>query len=121
MDLEEARAVAAEAIQKGHCRVDHLARELNDGPMRGSALLRSVLAEMTGGVRSAAEADLLDLIRRAHLPGPMCNPSLYCGRMLIAVPDFWWQDAGVAAAIRGALSKGRARPPLPIRAVPAAA
>ncbi|MGE5290119.1 MAG: hypothetical protein ACM3ML_23625 [Micromonosporaceae bacterium] len=168
-DLAAARAVTADAVQKGRCKIDLLARELEDGPMNGSALLRRALAEVTGGARSAAEADLLDLIKRARLPAPMCNPRLLSGRTLIAIPDFWWQDAGVAAevdsrewhaspvdwehtmrrhealgaygiitlhftprrirrepaevvtAIRSALKAGRDRPPLPIRAVPAAA
>ena len=168
MDLSEVRAVAADAVQKGHCRLDLLVAELTGGPMQGSARLRRVLSEVADGVRSAAEADLLDLIKSARLPMPMCNPRLYIGRTLIAVPDFWWQEAGVAAemdsrewhmtpgdwertmrrheelgahgiittlhftprrihdeppgvvtAIRNALKAGSARPPLPIRAVPA--
>jgi hypothetical protein len=169
VDLAEVRAVAADAVQKGHCRLDLLVAELAGGPMQGSARLRRALSEVAVGVRSAAEADLLDVIKRARLPAPMCNPRLYIGRTLIGVPDYWWQEAGVAAevdsrewhltprdwertmrrhevfgahgiitlhftprrirdetatvltAIRNALQAGRARGPLPIRAVPPAA
>jgi len=168
-DLSEVRAVTADVVQKGRCRLDHLVAELNDGPTQGSACLRRALAEVVVGVRSAAEADLRDVIKRARLPMPMFNARLHVGGILVAIADCWWPDAGVAAevdsrewhlapqdwertmrrheqlgaygvitlhftprrirdepasvasAIRNALKAGRARPPLPIRAVPAAA
>jgi hypothetical protein len=51
------------------------------------------------GVRSGAEADLVTLIRRSRLPIPMLNPRLFVGAELLAVPDAWWPEAGVAAEV----------------------
>lgn len=65
--------------------------------MRGSAMFRSVLAEVADGIRSTAEGDLRDLIRVARLPMPLFNASLYVSDDFIARPDAWWPDAGVSA------------------------
>jgi hypothetical protein len=51
------------------------------------------------GIRSPAEADFRELIRRAGLPAPVFNARLYLGRRLLAVPDAWWPRAGVAAEV----------------------
>ena len=87
------------AVQLGRCTVSELAQELSSGPVRGSAMFRSVLAEVADGIRSTAEGDLRDLIRRARLPMPLFNPSLYKGDTFLAKPDAWWQDAGVTAEV----------------------
>ena len=63
-------------------------------------LLRSVLAEVAEGVRSAPEAELRDLIRKAGLPMPLFNPRLYLPNgVFIACPDAWWPEAGVAVEV----------------------
>lgn len=98
-DDRAARAVVAEAVQQGYCPLPLLGEELDAGPVHGSARLRRVLAEVTGGIRSVAEADFLELIRRARLPIPVLNPRLYAGDTFIAAPDCWWPDAGVAAEV----------------------
>jgi hypothetical protein len=98
-DVRDVRAVAADAVQRGRCTVAELAAELSAGPVRGSAVLRSVLAEVAEGIRSAAEADLRDLIRRARLPMPLFNASLYVGDTFLARPDAWWPQAGVAVEV----------------------
>jgi very-short-patch-repair endonuclease len=98
-DVRDVRAVVADAVQRGRCTVAELAAELSGGPIRGSAMLRSVLAEVADGVRSAAEADLRDLIRRARLPMPLFNASLYIGDTFLASPDAWWPQAGVAVEV----------------------
>jgi hypothetical protein len=67
--------------------------------VRQSAWLRRTLAEVADGIRSAAEGDLRNLIRAAGLPPPMFNARLYIGPDLLAVPDAWWPDAGVAAEV----------------------
>jgi hypothetical protein len=95
----EARAIVAEAVQQGYCPLPLLAEELDAGPVRGSARLRRMLAEVTGGIRSVAEGDFLELIRRARLPVPVLNPRLYAGDTFIAAPDCWWPDTGVAAEV----------------------
>ena len=68
-------------------------------PIKGSAMFRSVLAEVADGIRSTAEGDLRDLIKTARLPMPLFNPSLYLGDTFLAKPDAWWPDAGVAAEV----------------------
>jgi very-short-patch-repair endonuclease len=97
--LNQVRAVVAGVVQARRCPLDLLVTELNDGPARGSALLRVALAEVAGGVRSVAEADFRDLLRRARLPMPMFNARLFDGDTLIAVADCWWRDAGVVAEV----------------------
>jgi hypothetical protein len=98
--VQEARAVIAGAVQKGACTVGQLMEELNEGPARGSALLRSVLSEVGAGVRSAPEAELRELIKRAGLPLPMFNPRLYLpDGTLLGSPDAWWAEAGVAVEV----------------------
>lgn len=96
-DLADVRAVVADAVQRGRCRVAELATELSHGPIRGSAMFRSVLAEVADGISSSVEGDLRDLIRAARLPMPLFNASLYDGDTFIARPDAWWPHAGVAA------------------------
>jgi len=97
--LRDVRAVVAEAVQLGRCTISQLAEELRNGPVKGSATFRSVLAEVADGIRSTAEGDLRDLIRTARLPMPLFNPSLYLGDTFLAKPDAWWPDAGVAAEV----------------------
>jgi hypothetical protein len=97
--VRDVRAVVADAVQLGRCTVSQLADELSSGPVRGSAMFRSVLTEVADGIRSTAEGDLRDLINRARLPIPLFNASLYRGDTFIAKPDAWWPDAGVAAEV----------------------
>lgn len=99
-DLREVRALVAGAVQNRRCTIDELTEELRAGGLRDSGLLRIVLAEVSEGVRSAPEADLRVLIRKAGLPMPMFNPSLYLlDGTFIAKPDGWWAEAGVAVEI----------------------
>jgi hypothetical protein len=99
-DSRAARALLAGVVQSGGCTTAELADELNAGPIRYSALLRSVLAEVAEGVRSAPEAELRDLIKKAGLPMPLFNPRLYLPNgTFIACPDAWWPEAGVAVEI----------------------
>jgi very-short-patch-repair endonuclease len=98
-DLREVRAVVADCVQRRWCRVAELAEELRWGPAAGSALFRQALGEVADGIRSTAEADLRDLVNRSGLPAPMFNARLYAGKVLLAVADAWWPDAGVAAEV----------------------
>ena len=97
--LKDVRAVVADAVQLGRCTVSELAHELSSSPVRGSAMFRSVLAEVAEGIRSTAEGDLRDLIRAARLPMPLFNPSLYDGDTFLGKPDAWWPDAGVTGEV----------------------
>lgn len=97
--IADVRAVVAGAVQNRKCSLEMLVAEAGAGPVRGSALLRQVIAEVTGGVRSVVEAEFRDLIIGARLPLPMFNPRLFAGDRFIAQPDCWWPDAGVAAEV----------------------
>jgi very-short-patch-repair endonuclease len=99
-DLSEVRALVAGAVQRRDCMPEMLLDELRLGETRGSARLRQVLAEVADGVRSVAEAEYRDLIKRARLPMPMFNARLTRpDGSFLAVADAWWADAGVAVEI----------------------
>ncbi len=95
----EVRAVVASAVQQGRCTIAGLAAELAAGPVRGSALFRSVLAEVSDGIRSPAEADFRDLIRSSGLPQPIFNPELILDGIMLARPDAWWPDQALVVEI----------------------
>jgi hypothetical protein len=99
-DLNVVRAMAAEVIQRGLCSVAALADELRACSTRGSALPRRVMREISVGVRSVAEAKARALILGAGLPPPEWNVLLrtVTGR-IIASPDAYWADLGVALEI----------------------
>jgi transcriptional regulator with AbiEi antitoxin domain of type IV toxin-antitoxin system len=44
--LDDVRAVVADALSSGRCTLEELTAELNEGPIRGSALFRSALADL---------------------------------------------------------------------------
>ncbi|HUC58295.1 MAG TPA: hypothetical protein VMA95_12905 [Streptosporangiaceae bacterium] len=98
-DLATARAVVAGAVQSGLCTVQLLCAELRAGPVRGSALLRRALAEVTEGARSGSEAEFMDLLKRGRLSLPMFNARLYLDDELIAVADAWWPEAALVAEV----------------------
>jgi very-short-patch-repair endonuclease len=97
--LPDARAVVGSAVQKSRCTVKQLADELAAGPIRGSAQLRAVLAEVADGVRSAAEGDFYTLMKTSDLPKPMFNARLVLDGVLLGVVDAWWPQAGVVVEI----------------------
>jgi hypothetical protein len=97
--FREVRALVAGAVQQRRCRLEHLQEELTHGPVRGSAWLRQAVAEVTGGIRSGAEGDFGDLLRRCGVPAPVFNARLYVGKTFIAMVDAWWSEAGVAVEV----------------------
>jgi hypothetical protein len=97
--LSDVRALVATAIQRHQCTIADLKAELAEGPMRDSARLRRVLAEVADGIRSAPEGDLRDLIVKSGLPMPMFNPSLFLDGKFLAKPDAWWPQSSVAAEV----------------------
>lgn len=97
--IADVRAVVASAVQRKKVEVWQLAKELDLGPKQGSALLRIALEEVADGVRSAAEADLLLLVRLEHLPMPLFNPRLYVAGEFLAMPDAWWPEAGLVVEV----------------------
>jgi hypothetical protein len=99
-DLDEVRAVVSAAVQQRKCTVEQLVREVADGPMKGSAVLREVVGEALAGVRSVAEGQGRCLLRRAGIPEAQWNVDLYfeTGEWL-GCPDGWWDEAGVVLEI----------------------
>ena len=73
----DVRALVAQAIQQQRCSIAQLTAELEEGPARGSGLLRAALAEVGDGIRSVAEGDLRTLLRRGRVPMPQFNARLY--------------------------------------------
>jgi len=97
--LRDVRAVVADAVQRDACTVADLSAELAAGPSVGSALFREALCDVADGIRSAAEGDLKDLLRKSGLPMPLFNPSLYAGNTFVAKPDAYWPEFGVAVEV----------------------
>ena len=62
-------------------------------------MFSEALTDVADGIRSAAEADLKDLLVKSGLPMPLFNPSVYDGDTFIAKPDAWWPELGVAAEV----------------------
>jgi hypothetical protein len=99
-DIRDAQTVICAALQREECTLAKLATELREGPKRGSALLLRGLRDAATGIWSAAEGDLMDLVRRSDLPEPEYNVTLYApDGTLLGIVDAWWQRAGVAAEV----------------------
>ena len=92
MQLDDVRDLVARVIREQRCKVDHLVRELETGPRRGSALLRQALTEVGAGAASAPEAEAADILRRAGVPPFEQNAVIRLpdGRSYVA--DFLWRD-----------------------------
>lgn len=95
--VDQIRALLAEVVQSGRATPTQLITELNSGCSWGSALPRRVLGEVSGGIRSTAEAWAHRLARRSKLPAMLWNPELRLpsGRFL-ARPDGWFDDVALA-------------------------
>ncbi|WP_370944630.1 hypothetical protein AB5J62_36680 [Amycolatopsis sp. cg5] len=86
-----------EAVQRGRCTVDMLARELEQGSSRGAAKPRRALVPLTGGARSVAEADAWRLWQRSGLPPCHWNVKIVDARgHHIATPDAWADEVALA-------------------------
>jgi hypothetical protein len=98
--LSDVQALVCEAVQRGRCPPEELARELNQGPSAGGRWFRMALTEIGEGVRSAAEADLKRLIDRSDLEKPVYNADLYTlDGIFLGRPDAWFARAGVAGEV----------------------
>ncbi|MDQ3153306.1 MAG: hypothetical protein M3R63_16875 [Actinomycetota bacterium] len=96
-DPRQVQALLAEAVQRGGCTPRELRRELDAGSQRGSALPRAALGAVAAGARSVAEADALQLWRRAGLPEAYWNVQLVTAAgQPIATPDAWLPSVGLA-------------------------
>jgi hypothetical protein len=98
--FSDVQAVVCEAIQRGRCTLEELAQELEQGPSKGGRWYRMALAEVSEGIRSAAEAQLKRLIDRSDLDRPMYNADLYTlDGTFLGRPDAWFARAGVAGQV----------------------
>jgi hypothetical protein len=97
-DRDVVRAVLAEVVQRGRTTPARLMAELEAGSGRGTALPREVLAAVSDGIRSVAEANARELVRGSGLPQPMWNARLVDARTgrFIAIADAWFDDVGLA-------------------------
>jgi len=98
-DYQPARTLTAAALASGACSLPQLERELAEGPVRHSALLRGVISAITAGTGSAPRQALRALLTRSELPLPVFDASLHDGAVLVGRVDAWWPDAGVAAEL----------------------
>ena len=98
--FSDVQALVCEAVQRSRCTLVELAAELNDGPSAGTRWYRMALAELSEGIRSAAEADLKRLIDRSDLEKPLYNADLYTlDGTFLGRPDAWFARAGVAGEV----------------------
>ncbi|MHC1563375.1 hypothetical protein ACR9E3_30840 [Actinomycetospora sp. C-140] len=97
-DLDQIRALLAEAVQRGLVSVRALRRELAAGCQRGTAKVRRVLVELDDGVRSAPEAWARSIA--ATIPefsSIVWNPRLVLeDGTWLADPDGWLDEVGLA-------------------------
>jgi hypothetical protein len=92
----EITELIADSVQRGLCAVDSLAEEIAACGRRGSAVPRSVVAEVREGARSIAEAEARSLLRRSGLPTPWSNASVFgADGRLVGIADFWWDDVAL--------------------------
>lgn len=99
-DRRAVRALIAEVVQRGFTSVRDLAREIRNAQIRGTALPRSIIREVSAGIRSVAEAEVRDTLLKAGIRGPVWNQDIYdeTGNWL-ARPDAAWLDVGVVLEI----------------------
>ena len=98
--FSDVQALVCEAVQRGRCTLEELVGELNEGPTPGRRWYRMALAEVSEGIRSAAEAQLKRLIDRSDLERAMYNADLYTlDGIFLGCPDAWFSRAGVAGEV----------------------
>ena len=98
--FNDVQALVCEAVQRGRCTLEELGQELDQGPSAGRRWYRMALAEISEGIRSAAEAQLKRLIDRSDLDPPVYNADLYTlDGIFLGRPDVWFARAGVAGEV----------------------
>ncbi len=96
----DVQALVCRAVQKKKCTPDELSAEAHEGPAKGSRLFREAVGEVTSGIWSSPEADLMKLVRQSGIEEPVYNPMLYAADgTFLGCPDAWWSRAGVAAEV----------------------
>lgn len=88
-ELDDVRALVADAVQRGLTTVGSIGLELRQAPRRGSALSRRAFDEVATGARSAGEARFLELARTAGLPPCTPNARVHAGGRWFRVDALW--------------------------------
>lgn len=98
--LDRVRELVAEGVQTGKVTLDALAEELKAGGTAGTRLTRQVLAQVSDGVRSVAEAQLHALLAARCFPAAIWNADLYdeSGAWL-GNPDAIWPEADLIVEV----------------------
>jgi hypothetical protein len=91
-NLDDVRALVAQALRANLCTLAELRGELEAGPRKFSANLRAALLDMDRGAWSAPEARAAEILRRSNVPPfePNAPVRLPTGRVLWV--DFLWRD-----------------------------
>lgn len=98
--LDDVRALVAEAVRRGLCRISDIAIELGHAPKNGSAWLRQTLAEVQAGGRSAPECKQIGVLSASKVLPPLhYNCSLMGPDGWIADPDAYCEESGTAQEI----------------------
>jgi hypothetical protein len=92
----EVTELFSDAVQRRMCTVAALWTELGSGTRRGTAIPRAVLADLSSGVRSAAERSAKKLWPSTGLPEPWWNAEVFDahGRSL-GIADCWLDDVAM--------------------------
>lgn len=100
-DPERVRQMLIAATQQRRVREDDLRHELESGAVRGSAVVRAALNDVSTGAWSVPELEVLsELARSTVLPRVWPNPQLVSrdGHQL-PTPDFWIDEVGLAGQV----------------------
>jgi hypothetical protein len=96
-DYREIAELLAEGVQRELTTVSALWTEMELGSRRGTANPRTVLLEVSEGVRSAAELDAKKLLSRAGMPEAWWNVEIRDGQgRLLGIADAWFDDVAMA-------------------------
>jgi hypothetical protein len=95
------RQILIAATQQRRVREDDLRHELESGAVRGSAVVRAALNDVSTGAWSMPELEVLEeLARSTVLPHVWPNPQLVTSDgQPLPTPDFWIDEAGIAGQI----------------------
>lgn len=101
--LQAVRALVTAAVDDAWTGAVDLRGRLDEGPRRGSAVLRRVIGDVEAGARSAPEAEAADVLgdaaRARRLPPFLLNPEVYLHGELLVTPDIWLLGTGVGGEL----------------------
>lgn len=89
--IDDIRAIVTEAVRRRLCTPGELTAAVDDGPRRGSKLVREAVREAAGGAWSAPEARAATLMRGAGLPAFEQNAEIRLPNGRVYIADFLWR------------------------------